>query len=189
MTPYKVIFNGYLYFIDIGLLNKSKLLSINHCIRHLNMSSKQVQQTDQEEGKEIFKVPKELQFSERKRYRCSFESLNGFKISPYGRKKPIKNIERLEKAVRTAISRSTGGTYDGSSPIILTEDLSFKLRMIQALYKETGHRLPDNVVTKAKNVSTILKYYKKAIDELKRKKNEPPVNKQLFKGTNVYIET
>ncbi|KTW31430.1 hypothetical protein T552_00074 [Pneumocystis carinii B80] len=189
MTLYKAIFTGYLGSIDSVLVNKRQILCINHYIRGLNTTSKQVQQTSQEEGKEVFKVPKERQFSERRRYRCRFESLNGFKISPYGRKKPIKDIKKLEEAVKTAIIKSTDGKNDGSSQIILEEDQSFKLRMVRALYKETGHRLPDNVITKVKSVSSILKYYKQAINELKRKKDDPPVNKQLFKGSNVYIET
>lgn len=134
MAPCRARLGGYPCFMGSGLLNMGRRWSINGPIRLLNIFSRQVQQADQEEGKEIFRVPKESQFSERKRYRCSFESLNGFKISPYGRKKPIKSMERLEKAVKKAIIRSTDGRSDGSSPIVLTEDLSFKLRV--KIYKQ-----------------------------------------------------
>ncbi|CCJ31053.1 unnamed protein product, partial [Pneumocystis jirovecii] len=85
--------------------------------------------TEKTEDQNVFKVPKEAQIAERKRYRFSYTSLNGFSVVPYGRREPIKDAEMLEKAMQKAVLRSTGGKNDGSKPLILSQDLKLKLRV------------------------------------------------------------
>ncbi|KAG5437337.1 hypothetical protein PCANB_000767 [Pneumocystis canis] len=143
--------------------------------------------TQQTDNQEIFKTPKEAQIMERKRYRFSPESLNGFSIIPYCRKQPIQDIKMLKKAIEMAVLRSTNGKYDESKGFLFSQP-TLKLRLIRELYKETGHLLPDYLISNINSIAQIFRYYQRVIIEMKRSKNDPPFNQQLFKDSNVHIE-
>ncbi|KAG4306282.1 hypothetical protein PORY_000270 [Pneumocystis oryctolagi] len=65
------------------------------------------------EDQRVFQVPQEKKITKAKRY---------------GRRKPIQDANVLEKAIQTAVLRSTDGKYKGSENLLLSKDPAFKLR-------------------------------------------------------------